>query len=109
MIQANLITAFFDFDQGRVEFNHGRHRAILYGRYWYPMRAIANHARRLAEEEPDLTTNRAIKAILDLGFIMRMKWVEFNDDAPVPLSDQEVVDEVHEFTMSLERLIRRLG
>ncbi len=108
MIEANLTTAFYDFNQGRVEFNRGRHRAILYGRYWYPVRAITNHARTLANEEPDLTTTRAIKAILDLGFIIRMKWVEFNDDGPVALSDQEVVDEIHEFSFFIERLTRRL-
>jgi hypothetical protein len=104
MNEGHIIQAIAECNHGNVPFNLGEIRAFLYGKNWYPLRAVVNYAKDLAGEE-ELTTDRALVEFVYLGFNLRVKDVNFINAFPVQLNEPEIISEAHKLTKTLERLV----
>jgi hypothetical protein len=101
----DIITAINACNQGNVEFNLGTNRAFLYGKKWYPLRGLVNHAKRLTGENGDLTTDRALVEFSYLMPYVRIADIQFNNQLPVEIGQETVIDEMRYLTDTMKRLL----
>ena len=101
----HLLQAIEDCDHGIIPFNIGMTRAFLFGKKWYPLRAVVNYARHLAGEG-ELTTDRALVEIANLGYYVRITNVDFLNNFPIQLNNPEIIAETFSISKILERLAR---
>lgn len=94
MTLAHLIQATENFNNQVVEFNHGDRLAFLFQKRWYPIYAVVNHAKELAGEPTDLTTNEALLELAKLHHYIRVEIVYFdNNDLPT-IGNNECMSEL---------------
>lgn len=91
---ADLLNAIQICDNGELNFNQGDSRAFLYGRKWYPLRAVVNSAANQAGENHDLTTDQALVELVYLVPYTRIKEVTFNNEFPVQIDEHETIGEI---------------
>ena len=91
---ADLLNAIQICDNGDLPFNQGESRAFLYGRRWYPLRAVVNTAANLAGQNNDLTTDRALVELVYRVPYTRIKEIIFNNEFPVEMEEHEIMQEV---------------
>jgi hypothetical protein len=101
----DITTAMNICNQGNVDFNLGHNRAFLYGDKWYPLRGLVNHAKRLAGENDDLTTDRALVELAYLMPYLRIADVQFIDQFPIEIDQLNKMDEIRYLADSIRRLI----
>lgn len=91
-------------DQGLLPFNNGNIRAFLYGRKWYPLRAVFNHA-LLEIGENEETTDRALARLSYLLHFTRVANIQFDDNFPVEIAGEEIFDEIRTLNQIINRLL----
>jgi hypothetical protein len=100
----NLIEAIEYCDNGNLDFNLKIKRAFLFNCKWYPLRATINLARRLANQKDDLTTNLAQIELSNLIFWVRISNVYFKECLPVPLNNEEKLQEIKRLSKLIQDL-----
>lgn len=103
MTQHELIIAIEDCNKGQLNFNLGRNRAFLFSKRWYPLRATVNHAREFIFET-ELTTDRALLELVLVLPYTRISEIEFVNNFPVELNQNELFEEVKKIARILNSL-----
>ena len=105
MTLTDLCHAMQDCNNGNLEFNIGEHRSFLHGNRWYPLRATINRAANIANEESNLTTDRALVVLVYLGIWIRISKIHFfNNNSSVIITEEQKVREVKQISKTLFNL-----
>jgi len=100
----HLSQAMQECTSGHLEFNQGEVRAFLYEKTWYPLRATINRAATIANENNDLTTDRALVQLVYLGIWTRVSDIDFQTQFPVQIGDAEIIRETKELSKVLFKI-----
>ena len=103
MTQNELMIAIEDCNNGHLNFNLGYNRAFLFSKRWYPLRATVNHARSIIHET-ELTTDRALLELVLVLPYTRISEIEFVNNFPVELNQNELFEEVKKIAAILNSL-----
>jgi len=100
----NIIQATIYCQNGDVPFNNGNTRSFLFNNKWFPLRAVINRAAKIANEPNDLTTDKAMKVLVYLFPYARIRNVKFKKNELVPLSPEEIQEEIKILTDMINQL-----
>ena len=103
MIQ-NLLIAIEQCNMGLLHFNNGNIRAFLFGKKWYPLRAIINNAYNALGEE-EVTTDRALVALSYLIPYTRIANIHFQDNFPIEINEGEILEELRFLNLRVGALL----
>lgn len=102
----HLLQAIDDCNNGHLVFNLGNVRAFLHGKRWYPLRATINRGAEHANENSDLTTDRALVALVYLGVWTRVKDINFENQLPAEAQPDEISEETRRLSKILYQITR---
>lgn len=106
MTNNHLLLAINECNNGHLAFKLGTVRAFLYGKKWYPLRATINRSMEHANKKPDLTTDRALVALVYLGMWTRIEDKTYENHFPIDAQPNEVSDEIMLLSELLYKMTR---
>src|SRR5688572_26934882 len=101
MTVIHLNQAIQECNDGQLDFNLGEVRSFLYEKKWYPLRATINRAATLANENNDLTTDRALVQLVYLNLWTRVSDINFQTPFPLEINNNEFLEETKKLSKIL--------
>jgi hypothetical protein len=101
----NLTIAMSICDEGELVFNLGLKRAFLLNNKWYPLRATIKCAKKDANEDSNLTTDRALVEFAYLIPYVRIADMNFTEQ--LPIINDNVITEIRFLSSILNNLIKQ--
>ena len=94
-------------NDGILQFNDGQHLAFLHLKRWYPLHATLKQAAILARDQPPHNSYNAAVLLGDtLGLWARIRHINFTNNFPVELTEEEKAAEVKQISKTLYHLTR---
>ena len=91
----HLERAIEDCENGLVAFSNGINlHCFLFGKTWFPVRAIVNYASQVANENKDFPKNEAINELHKLLPFVKVKTITVENNQLVQISKEEALTEI---------------
>ena len=104
MEELHILQAIQDLENGLVNFNNGQTYCFLFDNKWYPIHAIVNRAKLIANINTEYNLHRSILELHNLLEIVIINQIEIENNNLVHLGTEEKFDLIKNLADKIKEL-----
>lgn len=104
MDSSHILEAILELDNGLLTFNNGETYCFLHNNKWYPIHAIVNRAKNLANETSEYNLHNSIFKLHNLLNFVYIKKIKIENNNLLFLNTEEKMDLIKILANKIKKL-----